>query len=112
MTSESAVDSNWMPCASRSSRRTSALVRLPLWARAIGAAGLAVVDDDRLGVAGERAAGGAVAGVADGDVATQVGEVFFVEDLRDEAHAGANFDVARPLLVAMPALSWPRCWRA
>src|SRR5690606_16553246 len=52
-----------------------------------------VVDDDWLRVAGERAAGGAIARVANGNVSAEVGEVFLVEHLGDEAHAGAEGEV-------------------
>jgi hypothetical protein len=52
-----------------------------------------VVDDDWLGVAGDGAASGAVAGVAYRDVSPEEGEVLFIEDLGDEAHTGAKVEL-------------------
>ena len=47
-------------------------------------------DAERLGVLQAAGAGRRVAVVADGDVAAEVTEVLFVEDLGDEAHAGVD----------------------
>ena len=74
-----------------SAARASVLVRLPLWPRAkrhrraqvAARRGRAV---DRLGVVPGGRAGGRVAGVADGEVALEAGEVALVEDVGDQAH--------------------------
>jgi hypothetical protein len=54
---------------------------------------MTVVDHDRLGVAGERAAGGAVAGVADCDLSAEEREVLLIEYLRDETHARPHTEI-------------------
>ena len=69
MTSVSEFDWKIAPSRSSSLRSASALVRLPLWAIAIGPR--AVFARDRLRVAQVRAAGRRVAHVADGAVAGQ-----------------------------------------
>jgi hypothetical protein len=51
------------------------------------------VDAEGLGVLYAAGAGGGVAVVTDGDVAAEVTEVFFVEDLGDEAHAELGMEV-------------------
>ena len=65
-------------------------------------------DAERLGVLQAAGAGRRVAGVADGDVAAEVAEVLFVEDLGDEAHAEVavelmtvGCDDSRALLASM-----------
>ena len=56
-------------------------------------------------------AGGGVSGVADGVVAGHGAEGGFVKDLGDESHILYTW-MRLPLLVAIPADSWPRCWSA
>ena len=93
MSSESAVDSNLNALRFEVFAQQLRVRKVAVVREGDRVAGFAVMDDDRLGVAGQRAASSAVAGVADGDVSTQVGEVFFIEDLRDEAHACPEVEI-------------------
>ncbi len=77
-----------------------------------GEEALGGLDGDGLGVEQGGVAGGGVAGVADGDVAGEPGEDGVGEDFGDEAHALDVGDRCSPSAEAMPADSWPRCWRA
>ena len=86
------------------------LTRLPLWATAISPTRESA--GERLGIAEDAGTGGGVAGMADGADALQVFDGLFMEDLGDQTHVLCGYADVRPSETAMPALSWPRCWRA
>ena len=82
------------PAPSRSvtsSRSSTVLMRLPLWARATEVS--PVPPEGGLGVLPRRPAGGGVAGVADGDVPAQRAERALVEDLADQPHVLVDEDL-------------------
>ena len=89
MISESEVERNGTPRPRSSEWSSTALIRLPLWARASVAV---VVADDRLRVLPLRGAGGRVADVADRHVADQRAELVLVEDLGDQALVADRHD--------------------
>ena len=49
--------------------------------------------------------------MADGNVADEALQVFLVERLGNQTHARVEPELLT-VAEAMPALSWPRCWRA
>ena len=72
----------------------------------------AVVDEAGLGVGQDGAAGGGVPGVADGDVAGELGKLGLLEGLGHQSHADVDAGLAVGVTATMPALSCPRCCRA
>ena len=102
ITSESEVDWKIAPSPTSCSRRVRKLVRLPLWASATPPASRSANIGWTLRM--KRAAGGGVAGVADGEAAGQaLGQVDAAEGVADLAHV--------PLGVEALAVEGRRCRR-